>query len=257
MLRDEQLDENAHRLRKVLHKLVAGGALQPMDDIWKAWESKWRLNTLASLFVLPSDDRPPIGIMDSFTSGAAWMAMASADDWFPDNSWPYLLAQRAALLSSGKNAQWGQWPQSFGPLGHFSAVHLFRRIHAETARSFAASGMKRLDLKDFQTDYHSWFDGDKLARKFVLHLAKSIQQLNEADTKILGEFFFPQRSDVFINFASRLQQFRDFPVENVLPEALDLMWTDGLKSIIESEFSKIVDFAADTTDRPQDPSEKK
>jgi hypothetical protein len=238
------LDEDAHRLRGVFHKLVKGGVLSPLDDVWKKWQSKSKTDN-DSLFSIPDEDQDSQGLANTLIASAAKLAMASADNCFPENSWPRFLAQRMALSFSGKDTQWTQWPRGFGPVGHLAVVTLFRRLHAETARYFAASGLKQLELKDFQADYHSWLDEDKLARRVVLHLAKSIQQLDEADMKVLGETFFPEQSQVFVNFGSRLRQFREFPIETILPEALDLMWADGLKQFIEQEFKAVADVGSE------------
>jgi hypothetical protein len=242
MTAGEPFDKETHDVRPVFHKLIVNRLLQPLDDAFKEKTYKNQESKPADTFYIPFDS--------SFTSLAVSFALETSDDLFPRNSWPWQLTRIVPLVFVGKYYDAGDWPKGFGPLGHWVTAKASENFNRQMASSFAQQGLKKLELKDFQSDYRSWLDNEKLIGKGVVHFAKSIRELNESETKILAEFLLGEHSALLTNFAGRLRQFREHPLEDVVTECLDLMWVEGLRTLVEKEFRAIVDSNSESDEPP-------
>ena len=149
--------------------------------------------------------------------------------------WPRTLLREAGLHLTRRNryteAALSEIYESneTGPLGYWATAELLERMQVPTARKFAARGMERLSLEDFQRDSRLLLSGDSVISQCLQKFIVSLADLNEQELEVLAGATSPALATCLRHCSQRLHGAKDRPVYEIIAPALDHYWQTELK----------------------------
>jgi hypothetical protein len=221
------------RAFSAVHKLLASGALQPLDEamidplagkvsfvpVW-AYSNRG-LNELIALFLLPT-----------------------SDSLFARDTWPWSLCRAMAFaLARGKvgaeQLESLVGSSKSGPLCHLCTAALIKTVGWNGAEAVAKIGRTRLTLDDFRNDYRPLLDHRRLLGRELFAIAGALRTLNADEVDALCGGLPPDVAKCFRTAAAELRASPDEPLDKLLPQVLDHCWENGLKARVESALEEL------------------
>lgn len=162
------------------------------------------------------------------------------DTTFPQGSWPWRLWCEVTFEKFG-HAQVAsydldslRYSNQLGPAGLLAASHL-SALDSYVAATLVLSGLDRLDVKEFATDYRPFLERGKVAGDLLCHVAMAIRDLDDGAISILDSAIGDGDKHLLLTAAQILRRRRDKKIEEVLPAVLDRLWADGIREMIEQQ----------------------
>jgi hypothetical protein len=201
-------------------------------------------------FSIPADLKSLEGLSpeENLVSKEFWsrVAVRSADEVLPRNSWPWTVWRETALALGGNGkyadeelAKLCASPNS-GPICFLLVATMLNEVRPEAAARVARLGIERLSLDDFRNDYRVLFDGRYMAGKCVLHLAKVLQNMDEAGVAAIGESLTRQQRTFLRRMVEVLRRERGKPIEKAFAAALDETWEGGLREVVKQRLEDLL-----------------
>jgi hypothetical protein len=116
-----------------------------------------------------------------------------------------------------------------GPICHLLLAWLAK----DDAAKFAEHGLERLSLNDFRNDYRPLLAREALAGEVLCQVAEALRSLDTGDAVLLGRLAPGPLSAILSSFHIRLRTDQDAPIETSLANALDGLWQNGLRDVVE------------------------
>ncbi len=223
-----------NKYRHLLGKLANGGVLQPWDD----WITSPKKNKDTNRFQLNGGDELK-GAVTNYVKIGAIIVLQNVDEIFPRESWPWTTAREVAfvVLRKSKYAS-RELSQLYengdsGPLCHLTVARLLEFVNKQAAATFAQRGLERLVIADFQNDFELLLARDHLIGRCVAQAAEVVRDLDEDSLDLLATWMFAKNEDEFRHAIRILQDRRDEPVLELMPEVLMALWDAGLRNHVE------------------------
>jgi hypothetical protein len=215
----------------VARKLLDRAVLAPLDGQASAPSNA---EARSEPFVIPREASKVSGPGWDWALGPAAHTLLTLNDALvPRNSWlaTILRSESLQILKHGEHSGpdyirlYGG--RQAGPVCHLAGSYLLGVRGLSARRLFAAKGLERLSTADFRTDYQPLLSADHLLGQCLSRAAAAIQDLTVDEAQVFD--------DTLLQPAVQwLRQEKQRPLEAVLPEALDLMWEQGLQARIEA-----------------------
>lgn len=212
----------------VMQKLLAGGALQPLDE--------GLFEVISGAMIAP--------LLDSRSDEFDWAGMypagllAVSDSLGAHGTWPWSGTRAMAFYLARDNVGEHQLAQLIksaqaGPLSHLYLVAMANTFDWEASRVFARHGLDRMALADFRNDYRPLLSQRSLLGKQILALASALRRLSPDEVDALCKGLPPDDARLLHEAVTELRASGNAPLEDVLPKVLDHAWENGLRAYVE------------------------
>jgi hypothetical protein len=124
-------------------------------------------------------------------------------------------------------------------------------FNADLSESAGRIGLQRLAPAAIERDYRALLKGDSWLGQWCLSLAGALRELNESELRALARLLpddVPR--EAIVQCLLRLRTSRDKPIEQVLPLALDALWSEVLIEPVRAAFLRMANLAEIRPDEP-------
>src|SRR6185437_8592093 len=219
------------RAAAAMVKLFSRDALAPLNAC-RGWTHS------ASDFSIPDDPH--------FSSGnnlVGQMALSTGipffDGLFDRGSWPWVLAREQLLIYAGKTQDLG--PElnrilnsgKMGPVGGLLTSMLLKQINPESAAQVAAKLLPDVNIAGFDKDVAVLTQGNSASAQVIRRLADALRHLPKEDVEAMADSLAPEYGRILRSFVKSLKS-RPEAIEDALPYALDEIWPDVLRAMVQS-----------------------
>ena len=235
------LDKYPPELAELFLTAADGALLKTIDDfvVQNLWEAVGQPShprfIIADRFLYLAH-RPSQGKLVAFP----FLAEEYGENLFPRNSWPANMMM--AILSSwaGEKRMKAYYENRVfmasgaGPLRDVAVVRNLLKDSPALAGLFTAHGLLLLDLDGFHRDRDLFLDESTWGGRFLINLAEVLRDADPEALVTLQTLLLDKPDPGVTAVLTRLQYYRDQPIWQVLPEALDQAWEDHWKERVET-----------------------
>jgi len=232
-----QLDQIDLAPLRLLRRLVELDALAPLD----AWILKPAPKDERK-FDIPADDGP-----DSWIAKLAAVSLPWADEFFPRETWPWIVWRETALTVAGHGKFTSEelrrefYSNESGPVCHLAISSLLKTVRPPLSGLFAARGLTLTDVAHFRNDYGSLLDTNTLAGQSLMRAGEILRQLEAEEVAELSKPFPELVRNSIETLAAQLRERRDQPIHAALPNALDASWNGGWADVVAEQLRALAD----------------
>jgi hypothetical protein len=221
---------------RVARRLVELGMFERMDQLEVARKSgaEFRIPSV------PGETSQPIQWLPLI----ARVAVPWADELFPRKSWLWTVWRETCFVVAGQTEYTGPQLQALygssdiGPVGCLVISSLTSRVNVDLAERFATRGLWRCEVEEFRKDYAPLLNRDYPFGACLHRTAQVMRELTEDECSQLASSIAAEYRPALLQFAARLRESRDRPVEDTLPSALDEAWEAGLRDLVKAGLTR-------------------
>ena len=170
---------------------------------------------------------------------------ASADQYFPRQSWPWTVWRETGFVISGRGSYTGQQIREFftseevGPVGLLIVASLLDHINPKAAQAIAQRGIELTSGETFSRDYLPFLEQSHLAGQCFRRACEVLISAEECEVQGIQEKLAEPWAGVFAAFSLELRRDMNRPIEESISSALDEAWDSGLHLRVKQMLSDI------------------
>jgi hypothetical protein len=178
-------------------------------------------------------------------------AMIQVNHALTRGTWPWTLANCTCMALAGRTDAIERemlrlyWSDQTGPLAFLATAELMQAMTTNTAKLFAARGLRDLSKEAFVRDCRQFIAADRAG--VVMRIADNVRRLSAADADALTSALPPRIAPAVRAAIDQLRTREDVPLDNAVEAALAAAWDQGLKTAVETELRRIGGMANPTT----------
>ena len=244
------LDKYPPELAELFLTAADGALLKTIDDfvVQNLWETAGEPSrprfTIADLSLYLAH-RPSKGKL----AALPFLAKEYGENLFPKNSWPANMMMAILSSRAGEKRMKAYYDNRVfmapgaGPLRDVAVAGNVLKDEPALAQLFTAHGLLLLDLDGFHRDRDLFLDESTWGGRFLVNLTEVLRDADPEALVALQTLLLDKPDPGVTAVLTHLQYYRDQPIWQVLPEALDQAWEDHWKEQVEASLKGVAQAA--------------